>query len=996
MADLTKITREIDFKADTSGLDKVSAAADKAAASTTKLSTATSSLATATEKSDKSVLSVAAQLDRLSKAADPAQKALAAVERQQRLIDAATKQGQPVRQEWTNALAILKGRHEELTKATHEHATAQGLSRVQMMESMHVAKSLADSIIAGASPMRALAVEGGRIAQIFAEGNGGVGGTLKAMGATVGRLATGWLGLGVAVAAGAGLAAAAIIRFQSQQDRLALSLNGAGRYAGVNVGGLAGIANSAGARNPYLGQGGATSLAAALASTGHISAGIMPGILDMAPGYARGTGQDLTKAGEELAKAFSDPGKGAEMLNEKLGFLDDATKRSIESLERQGDVLGAQQVLLAKAANEAARMTDTTWSLAKAWDGFTSALGRGANAFAEGLHRTLDPTLADKLDAALQLRAGSARGPRGGAQSGAGADAAISALRYGVAYQQYGETRLAGAGAADKATNDLSIKIGDAVRHALPEVDKTQELTDTLKLLDDALRNPEVIAKTQGGLGALTLADTRTRNLRANSDPLQRIQQDASLSAQSAQAQTGAERTLIEARRAELEVMRSTGDATQAAAKSLGVWNEEIAKSNKEAEDAARTASRDLSTSLMRPFERGAQEIRYRFEDSRRNSVTGPVSALDGNFTALDPFGDLGSASSAFGGKSGARITRAEDILRIGRARSLEPAVMDDHFAVPIGSHAPAASRFAPGDIVVAGGGARRGGAIASTSAATYGGAEADTLGAYYNTQTLAKLQTAGDELDRQNKLLAVRAANFGKSNEALQKAVATQELWNSLQLDDKAIQELGPARIAKITDTINQQSDAIVKNQKQQQQVDQLSGAANWFQSTGNSVVSDFGQSFGDLFNANPRNLVSQLKIGDQAKYYAGQLSGGQVKSKIFQMQAGNFLRNLLFQQGISMVQKGLLGSGQYGTPGYQSGLFGGVFNSILGGAGGLFGLGGGGGGSVSGLNSLLGGSGNPWGYALGGVMTSAGPVPLRKYAGGGVADSPQMAVFG
>jgi hypothetical protein len=34
-------------------------------------------------------------------------------------------------------------------------------------------------------------------------------------------------------------------------------------------------------------------------------------------------------------------------------------------------------------------------------------------------------------------------------------------------------------------------------------------------------------------------------------------------------------------------------------------------------------------------------------------------------------------------------------------------------------------------------------------------------------------------------------------------------------------------------------------------------------------------------------------------------------------------------------------------------------------------------------------------FGFADGGIMTSAGPVPLRKYAGGGIANSPQLAVF-
>ena len=521
------------------------------------------------------------------------------------------------------------------------------------------------------------------------------------------------------------------------------------------------------------------------------------------------------------------------------------------------------------------------------------------------------------------------------------------------------------------------------------------------------MRNPETLDKVKGGAAAVIDARDRTQSQLNYANPVTRTQIESGLSAQALQAQTGVERTAIEARRAEIEVMAAGGSAALAAAKSLGVWNDEIAKSNKEAEDAARTARRDLDTSLMRPFERGAAEIRYRFQDFRRNAVTGPSASLspdDLRMTALDPFGDLSDASKAFGGKRTNRVLLKEDALRIGRARSLEPEIIADHFAVPsraaIGADAAAPARYAPGDIVVRG---RAGGnrALASTSAAGFASGESDALGAYYNTQTLAKVQAANDELQRNSQLLRVRTEMFGKDTDAVQKAVAAQEIWNSLQLDDQAIKELGPARVAKLAGAINTQADAQVALNRQTQQYDQIVNASSWFQQTGNSVVGDLGSSFGDLYNANPRNLVGQLKQGDQAKYYAGQLSGSAVKSKIFQMQAGNFLRNLMFQQGTSLIQKGLFGSGQYGQPGYQSGLLGGVFNSVLGG----FGIGGGGGGvdaetgaafsnNAAGLSSLF--SSGFSAFADGGVMTSRGPLPLRRYASGGVANSPQISMFG
>jgi hypothetical protein len=50
-----------------------------------------------------------------------------------------------------------------------------------------------------------------------------------------------------------------------------------------------------------------------------------------------------------------------------------------------------------------------------------------------------------------------------------------------------------------------------------------------------------------------------------------------------------------------------------------------------------------------------------------------------------------------------------------------------------------------------------------------------------------------------------------------------------------------------------------------------------------------------------------------------------------------------------------------------------------------------GGGGGFLSGIGSFLGGL-----FADGGIMTSRGPLPLNRYASGGIANSPQLAMFG
>jgi len=56
----------------------------------------------------------------------------------------------------------------------------------------------------------------------------------------------------------------------------------------------------------------------------------------------------------------------------------------------------------------------------------------------------------------------------------------------------------------------------------------------------------------------------------------------------------------------------------------------------------------------------------------------------------------------------------------------------------------------------------------------------------------------------------------------------------------------------------------------------------------------------------------------------------------------------------------------------------------------------GGGGGGGSFDFGNIVGSIGDFFGFAKGGVMSSSGPLPVQSYASGGVATSPQLAVFG
>ena len=73
-------------------------------------------------------------------------------------------------------------------------------------------------------------------------------------------------------------------------------------------------------------------------------------------------------------------------------------------------------------------------------------------------------------------------------------------------------------------------------------------------------------------------------------------------------------------------------------------------------------------------------------------------------------------------------------------------------------------------------------------------------------------------------------------------------------------------------------------------------------------------------------------------------------------------------------------------------------ILRPILQGIGGLFGGGGGGlsGGGYFDSITGLGKAGPNFGFANGGIMTEMGPLPLKRYAAGGIANSPQLAMYG
>jgi len=136
--------------------------------------------------------------------------------------------------------------------------------------------------------------------------------------------------------------------------------------------------------------------------------------------------------------------------------------------------------------------------------------------------------------------------------------------------------------------------------------------------------------------------------------------------------------------------------------------------------------------------------------------------------------------------------------------------------------------------------------------------------------------------------------------------------------------------------------------------------------------------QKLGELVDANEalRQKIEAVKQAQQGLRDAAKFAGEQMADALADViidggKASDVIQSLVRSLARAALQAALLGEGPFG---------------------GLFGTKG----SNGGLGGIFGAVGKFFGFANGGIMTGRGPVPLRRYENGGIANSPQLAMFG
>jgi hypothetical protein len=345
------------------------------------------------------------------------------------------------------------------------------------------------------------AQQGGQIYQIFSRSKAGIGEFAGSFISSVASMVTPARAAFAAVAAGIGLTTAALFTYEGRIQEVQRQLTGIGRASGATATGIDAIAQ-ANSSPTGLSTNEARNLAAALAATGKVGVESIGPIVAIGHDFAKTFGVDAKEATEILAKAFADPAKGAEELNQRLGFLDANTKLLIESLVIQGNRTEAVRILTEKVKGSIANAADITsfWSRAATVAGnslsnFFEQVGRGADrVFAGG--SGLDEKISNLTIKLFELETARLSGnpldallqnewPSDLPAKIAAVTAEINGLN-AVRQKQFT------APSAETADKQRALEIDAIARATLPAIEATRQLRDETAALNQAFARPEL------------------------------------------------------------------------------------------------------------------------------------------------------------------------------------------------------------------------------------------------------------------------------------------------------------------------------------------------------------------------------------------------------------------------------------------------------------------------------------------------------------------------
>jgi len=162
------VIRTITIRGTSEGLDKVTADLNK-------LASAQTNVAVVSEQSAKRVLSLEDAWKRQTLKLDEAARAQANIARETKLADAALREGVATQAQHAQRLDQINQRYNTASQSTQQFATQTGLARHELINLSRQAQDVGVQLVSGQSPLMILAQQGSQIADVFISSGKSVG-----------------------------------------------------------------------------------------------------------------------------------------------------------------------------------------------------------------------------------------------------------------------------------------------------------------------------------------------------------------------------------------------------------------------------------------------------------------------------------------------------------------------------------------------------------------------------------------------------------------------------------------------------------------------------------------------------------------------------------------------------------------------------------------------------------------------------------------------------
>jgi tail length tape measure protein len=228
------------------------------------------------------------------------------------------------------------------SSATADAIVANGTKTVEAMNAVQGSTSLVtrELLVLGREALRGNWTRMAGSATILAQGFGVLGLILSPIG----------LGL-IAIGAALGGVVYATVTAEDALNTFGATLFGLGALTGMNAEQMEALAEAT-AKSGSVTVGQAREMEASLIRFGVTNSAVISDAINSAQDYATVTGEKLPAAMTELSKALANPIEGVKIFNEKLNLLDAATSAYIIKMAEEGDVTGAQTLLMQKFAEQ--------------------------------------------------------------------------------------------------------------------------------------------------------------------------------------------------------------------------------------------------------------------------------------------------------------------------------------------------------------------------------------------------------------------------------------------------------------------------------------------------------------------------------------------------------------------------------------------------------------------------------------------------------------------